>query len=480
MKVKKTKRENKLNKVNEPNKVDKTNKVNKSNRICIKNIAAFIKKRKIWRISLYVKLLVLLLAAGIASTGVFVGLNDAADYYMQSNNLYEAYIEKQNNKYIDKFQEYVSNQKLSIRDIASILKWVKKQGVISIRLYENDILIFDSEYENVQEIWLENIERDQYDWNFYYEIKFSDAQGEVSINGTYEYQLSNYIRIGTLIISFVFFVIVVLLGIRNKMKYIGKLCDEIGILEGGNLEYTITVKGNDELGELARGLDSMRESFRVQAERETQMTQENQRIITEMSHDIRTPITSIMLYTEILKKGAYKDMVQLPEYLDKIDQKAKKMKLLTENLFQYTLVSGGGEVKLEPEESFKVLFYDLLSETCSYLSQNGFDTDVKEEWPQCKIKVNSDYIARIIDNITSNIIKYADPTDLIKISMEDRKTAAAIRFENKILQNPDKTDSTGIGTQSIRSMMKKMGGSCEISEDGTIYQITIAFPICSQ
>lgn len=461
-------------------KAKKTNKENKPNPIRMKNIAAVMKKRKIWRISLYVKLFALLFAAGIASAGIFVGLNNAADYYMQSNNLYEAYIEKQNNNYIDKLQQYVNSQKLSIRDIDAISKWVKKQGVISIRLYENDILIFDSMYENAQEIWLENIERDQYDWNIYYEIEFSDAQGEVSISGTYEYQLSNYIRLGTLIISFVSFVSIVLLGIRNKMKYIGKLCDEIGILEGGNLEYAITVKGNDELGELARGLDSMRESFRVQAERETQMTQENQRIITEMSHDIRTPITSIMLYTEILKKGAYKDMEQLPEYLDKIDQKAKKMKLLTENLFQYTLVSGGGEVKLEPEESFKVLFYDLLSETCSYLSQNGFETDVKEEWPQCKIRVNSDYIARIIDNITSNIIKYADTADSVRISMEDRGTMAAVRFENKILQNPDKTDSTGIGTQSIRSMMKKMGGNCEISEDGIKYQITIAFPTCSQ
>lgn len=108
------------------------------------------------------------------------------------------------------------------------------------------------------------------------------------------------------------------------MKYISKLSDEIAILEGGSLDYKITIKGKDELAALAEGLENMRISFCNMIEQEAEITSENNRIITEMSHDLRTPVTSMMLYTEILKKGRYKNEQQLLECLDKIDRKAHR------------------------------------------------------------------------------------------------------------------------------------------------------------
>ena len=86
------------------------------------------------------------------------------------------------------------------------------------------------------------------------------------------------------------------------MKYIRKLSKEIEILEGGNLEYKITVNGKDELAALAGGLECMRESFRNQSIQEAEIVRENQKIVTQMSHDLRTPLTSIMLYTELTEK----------------------------------------------------------------------------------------------------------------------------------------------------------------------------------
>lgn len=160
------------------------------------------------------------------------------------------------------------------------------------------------------------------------------------------------------LITFVFFIMLVLLGIRRKMKYIRKLGDEVEILEGGSLDYEITVKGKDELARLAESVESMRKAFNRMITQETEMIHENQRIVTEMSHDLRTPVTSIMLYTEILKKGKYKDEKQLLEYIEKIDRKAHAMKQLTENLFEYSLVTGENEIELEKAEQYEVIFYD--------------------------------------------------------------------------------------------------------------------------
>ena len=204
-------------------------------------------------------------------------------------------------------------------------EWVRHNSIVTIRIYYDDILIYDSEYSD-EELREENISADFYDWNDYYDLQFVNGTGKVSIYGAYDIQIENYVLMGSLICGFVVFIFVVLLGVRRKISYIVKLKDEIEILEGGKLEYRLTVKGNDELGELAEGLDAMRRSFKDHVEQEAEIVQENQHVITEMSHDLRTPITSIMLYTEILKKGAYEDNAQLQDYLDRIDGKSRRLK----------------------------------------------------------------------------------------------------------------------------------------------------------
>ena len=277
------------------------------------------------------------------------------------------------------------------------------------------------------------------------------------------------------LITFVFFIMLVLLGIRRKMKYIRKLGDEVEILEGGSLDYEITVKGKDELARLAESVESMRKAFNRMITQETEMIHENQRIVTEMSHDLRTPVTSIMLYTEILKKGKYKDEKQLLEYIEKIDRKAHAMKQLTENLFEYSLVTGENEIELEKAEQYEVIFYDLFSETCSYLEEKDFRVEFEVKWSENKVRISSDYIIRIMDNITSNIVKYADASFPVCITSISDNAMDGFVIENKIKENDEKIESTGIGIQSIKNMMMKMGGKCLIEEENDIFRVILLF-----
>lgn len=152
-----------------------------------------------------------------------------------------------------------------------------------------------------------------------------------------------------------------MLGIRKTIHYIRKLSQEIKILEGGDLSYPITIIGKDELAQLAEGLDSMRQSFLRQTEQEKQLTFANQRMITEMFHDLRTPLTSIMLYTEILLKNKCENDEQKVSYIQKIDRKARRMKQLSDHLFEYALITGEEEVKLEEPRPLSAVFYDLPS-----------------------------------------------------------------------------------------------------------------------
>ena len=425
--------------------------------------------------SLYFQLLRLLVISAFAAVLVFFVLNRAGDHLIENFCYNSDYGERKDESYIRKLQQYIDQNGLSSRDADALKSWVQRQQIVSIRVYKDGMQVFDSVYPD-QELWEEEIEANDYGWEVYYTVSFADGDAKVSITGMYAYQFYNYAMLAELVLSFVLFLILVLFGIRSKMAYILKLSDEVEILEGGSLDYKITVKGKDELAALAEGLDSMRLSFQELIRQEAEMVQENQKIVTEMSHDLRTPVTSIMLYTEILKKGSYKSEGQWKEYVEKIDRKARRMKQLTDHLFEYSLAAGEEEVQLEEPETCETLFYDLFSETCSYLKQQGFEVSFRVEWPRGRLRISTDYVMRIMDNLTSNIMKYADPSAPVAIYAVEEGSMAGFLFENKVKKPEEETESNGIGIQSIKNMMLKMRGKCMTVQEGERFQILILFP----
>ena len=308
------------------------------------------------RNSLYF-LLVKLLTVSMAAAVVFYALLSlVSDYAVSRYYNGSAYVDRRDSQYLESLQEYVKENQVKTTDTAKISRWVSRQKVVFIQIYRDNVLMYDSNHSDLEDLWEEQVEQVYYDWESYYQVTFADGEAEVVIYGTYEYQLYNYAMIFDLLLAFLLFMTLVILGIRRKMAYIRLLSQEIEILEGGNLEYPITVRGKDELAQLAWGLDCMRQSFREQVEQEARLTQENQRIITEMSHDLRTPLTSIMLYTEILKKGPWKKDPKLLEYVEKIDGKARRMKQMSDHLFEYSLVSENSGVELRNRNCLKCCF----------------------------------------------------------------------------------------------------------------------------
>ena len=429
------------------------------------------------RNSLYFQLMILLVISGAVALAVFYGLNTVGEnvvyyYYNHSN-----YSTKREKNYVAELQNYVSSNELKSSDTDELSQWVTEKAVIiSLWLYKDNALIFDSDYPDNATYSSEPAYLDENNGSRFYTIEFADGEVEAGISGVFDYQLYNYASFGQMLLAFSIFILMVLIGIRKKMEYIRKLSKEIQILEGGNLEYKITVTGKDELAALAGGLNCMRESFRRQTIQEAEIVRENQKIVTQMSHDIRTPLTSIMLYTELLKKGTYKNEEQFQEYIEKIERKTRRMKQLADNLFEYSLVSSDQEIELEEAENEKMLFYDLFSETTSYLEQQGYQVDFLVNWNEVRLKINTDYISRILDNVTSNIQKYADKSCPVTIGSVKNGNMEGFYFENRTAALTDETKSTGVGIQSIKNMMAKMGGRCITGMENGVFRLTLYFP----
>lgn len=421
-------------------------------------------------------MMILLIVATVAAVGFFFVLDKISEYPVERYMEESDYIETRIRKAVTGFQEYVAENRLYSRDAENIYEWVQEQRLISLSIYKDGIQVFDSAYP-YQHIWDQEIAAADYDWIKYDTIRFEDGIAEIMISGAWSYQVYSCVQKFEIGLSFLAFLVIVLLGIRRKMGYIRQLSDEVEVLEGGCLNCPFTVRGCDELSVLAEGLDSMRRTFLDSQKREAEMIRDHQQVITEMSHDLRTPVTAIILYAEILLAGKTKDDNQKTQYIQKINQKALQLKERTDSLLHYSL-STCEEIKTEmEEESFSEVFYDLLSETSCYLEQRGFRTEMHVRWADVQIGYNTDYLVRIMDNIMSNIVKYADPEYPITIDGVERTDGIGLLFQNRIAVTDETVEGNRIGIQSIRSMMKEMGGSCQSECKDKVFRVELMFPL---
>ena len=102
------------------------------------------------------------------------------------------------------------------------------------------------------------------------------------------------------------------------------------------------------------------------------------------------------------------------------------------------------------------------------------------EWLEAKIRISTEYLLRIMDNITSNLVKYADPALPVVISSAREGHMAGFTFENHVRSPKEEVESSGIGMQSMKNMTHAMGGRCVEEGLGDLYRLTVLFPIIKE
>lgn len=417
----------------------------------------------------------LLFLAGAAAVLLFCCLYFGGNMIMTQYFEDSGFQEEMTQRRVQDLQDYVSDRSVSAKDAALLTRWVKKHPLILMEVYRSNVLLYSSSAP--EESWENEAEAPSYDWISYYHIAFADGDAEVVIYANDTYRWFSYLTMGALVLSFALFLFIFLRGCRGLVRYICRLSEEIQAMEGGDLEQSITIRGDHELTQLAKSLDAMRQAFKDQREREAAAFRANQTMITRMSHDLRTPLTTLQIYTDILRFQKY-DPTRLGEYLEKIDSKACQIKQLAENIFEYSLISREQEIELDPPTSAREVFHDILSEMAVYLSQQGFRFSLELDWPSGMIRAYQPFVKRLIDNVSSNIVKYADPAVPIQITVSEMENGVILSFQNAVRLDTSGQESTHIGLSNIRIMMEQMGGKCQILQGETTFQVSFWLPNC--
>lgn len=444
-------------------------------------------KRKKTHQSILTQFFALLVGLGILCGGLFVVLNATVESVMENYLLSSDFLDTVIEERVNDLQDYVTENQVSATDSQALSQWMRGKPLTLMEIYRSNVLLYSSyasyslAVEGDDFTWTatEGEETPTYDWISYYSVEFSDGWGDVVLYSNDLYRYSTYATIAEVILCAVLFLAGFLIAFQRTVSYMRQISLEIQAMEGGDLNQPVTVRGDNDLTALAESLDAMRLAFRAQRERESSTYAANQALISQMSHDLRTPLTTLLIYTEILRYGKYQGEDQLRGYLDKIDEKAQQIKQLAENLLEYSLASQKRAVEMEPPAPAAEIFRPLLQETATFLEQYGYAFHWDLDFGEGRVAVHTPYLRRILDNLSSNILKYASLQEPISIQAREQEGVLALSFCNG-LKDRDEPAGTCVGLSSVEAMMEKMGGSSHAEQTGAAFQITLLFPLAGQ
>lgn len=414
----------------------------------------------------------LLLAVSVF-LALFFGSKIALDCYFEDSD----YLRKVESKRIASLQKYVTDNNLSPMDADMLSSWAVEQNINYFTISRKRELLFDSSYMARLPLGETDDEFLHYTWQYMHTVSFRDGDADVLIYEGFESKYYVIALVFCILLSVFVLLFLLINGVQQEVKYIKVLKEEIDVIKGGCLEHEIEVKGEDELAQLAYGLNQMRISLRETNQKEEEMRVAQDELITGMSHDLRTPLTGLMTYLEILKQEEKEKKKISSRYIEKAYDKSLQIRTLSDQMFEFFLARKEDKLTLEQPQNIEYIFSDVLSDMVIFLQSTGFCVNTEAiEWRTVKIRVNMDYISRIINNILSNIQKYADASSDVVLSCLYEENLVGIAVVNKKLSKDEYVRGTGIGTKNIELMMKKMSGEVQIEEENSDYKIIIWFP----
>ena len=247
------------------------------------------------------------------------------------------------------------------------------------------------------------------------------------------------------------------------------------------LEGTLKIMAkyiNDIAGGFTNAIEQSLKSERLKTE-----------LITNVSHDIKTPLTSIINYVDLLKKEEINN-AQIEQYIAVLDKKSQRLKKLIEDLVEASKVSSGN-VKLNMEViNLKELLNQTVGEFEDKLEKKNLKIEMDLPNENMLIKADNRYLYRVIENVFSNISKYALEGSRVYIKLEKQKEEVYLEFKNiskdklnisaeELMQRfvrGDKsryTEGSGLGLSIAESLTELQGGKFKIDIDGDLFKVEI-------
>lgn len=284
---------------------------------------------------------------------------------------------------------------------------------------------------------------------------------------------------------------------RKRNHYFDEIYIGIEKMSKGDLTSKIEAKGDDELSFMALNINIMQDTINKLIESEKESEKTKNELITNIAHDLRTPLTSIIGYLDILVNNDKLDEEKKKNYLGIAFEKSKKLEVLIEDLFSFTKMNYGDELVLKKERIDLIeLLNQLLSELYPLFETNDLEYSLQTNVNSLYINLDPKLIVRLFENLINNAIKYGKDGKniIVKVKCYDDLSKVDICVINFGKLIPEKslkkifdkfyrvdnsrtseTGGTGLGLAIAKSIVELHGGEISVKSDtdGTEFKVTL-------
>ena len=265
-----------------------------------------------------------------------------------------------------------------------------------------------------------------------------------------------------------------------------------GEIRSGNLDYEIPASGQGELARLAEDINEISQAQQAAITKELKTQRLRTDLITNVSHDLKTPLTSIVTYVDLLDKEGL-DSENAPEYLEILGEKTERLRKLSEDLFEAAKASSG-DIPVNAERiDALAMVNQALAELEEGIRESGIEIIVTNRTEDTYVMADGRHLWRVFENLIVNMSKYAMPgtRGYIDISEEGEFLKVEVKNMSREQLNIDPeelmerfqrgdesrtTEGSGLGLAIARDLTSVMGGRLHLTIDGDLFKVTVELP----
>lgn len=226
------------------------------------------------------------------------------------------------------------------------------------------------------------------------------------------------------------FVFIFLLGINKRIKYLKYIINKVGSITNENFIEELEFKGNDEIADLANSINIMSNRLKENYEKEKKVEKAKNELIIAVSHDLRTPLTSIIGYLELLNddRFLYEDVQK--DYLNIAYEKSISLKKIINELFEFTKLNNDIATLEKIPFNIATLVNQIVGEQIPFFKERNIEVAIESTVQELYCEIDIQKMVRVLENIVKNAEKYSFPNTIFKVSMMEIDNNIKISFEN--------------------------------------------------
>lgn len=293
------------------------------------------------------------------------------------------------------------------------------------------------------------------------------------------------------VICLLFYIALFTAYIIKQSSLLNKIVAGTGEIVAGNLSFSIKEKGNNSFSRLAHNINNMKLGISKAVENQMKSDRLKSELITNVSHDLKTPLTSIINYVDLLKRGEL-TKEEMKDYIGVLDRKTQRLKVLIEDLFEASkMASGSVELNIEKVDVAQLLTQSLAEfDEKIKTSALGFKVNI----PHHKVYANLDgkKIWRVFENLIGNTLKYSQVNTRVYIDLVETENHVTITIKNISAYEMDfdvveifdrfkrgdasrATEGSGLGLAIAKSIVDLHNGKLNIEIDGDLFKAIVEF-----